>query len=691
MSDPLADPSAAQGAGSSSCGGVCGEGETAPTARDHVGDSESRAGWWRQRQWQLLATCYSLLATGIALEFLGGQDRVAAVAYAGAVVVGAYPSARDAWRALRRFRLTLATLVMVGALGAMLLGLWEEAAMLVAVYSLGGIFENRVVEEARKAVRDVKEMAPRNVLLVQDGIEAMAPIGRVEVGDLIRVRPGERVPLDGTVVQGHSALDESSISGEPLPVDRGPGDSVISGTLNGHGSLVVRVISRVEDSTIAEVIQAVDEARKNKSTLETFGERFSALYTPAMFGLALVVAAVPLVLGLSWSTWVYRALVVLVISCSCGILLSVPVATLSAVTAGVRRGLVIKGGAYLEAASRIDVVALDKTGTLTTGRPEVVAVRSFGGRTPGEVLALAAGVEAGSEHPLARAVLERTRQMGVEYATGTDFEALPGRGASATVSGKRVRGGSIRWAREEHILPRDTGTDLPEAGTTLLVWDASGPVGAICVGDATRPEALTALAELRASRIQRLVMMTGDGDFAAEAVGRELGGLEIVAGLLPTEKAAEVRRLQAEGHRVAFVGDGINDAPALAQADLGVAMGLRGTDIARATCDVVLVEDDLRRLVEVFSLGRRAVRIMRENVAVSVAGVVLLVGLALTGLVGLVPAIALNEGSALAVAANGLRLGRSPRDLRPRQARARGSTRSELPADVGGLQSGSFR
>ena len=548
----------------------------------------------------------------------------------------------------------------------MLLGLWEEAATLVAVYSLGGVFEHRVIEKARQAVRDVKDLRPRTAILVREKLEEEIAIEQVDVGDLVRVLPGARVPLDGSVVEGHSTVDESSVSGEPLPVDKGPGDSVVSGTLNTHGSLVVRVASRSEHSTIAEVIRAVEDARKNKSSLETFGERFSAVYTPAMFGLALAVAIGPTMLGLPWAAWVYRALVVLVISCSCGVLLSVPVATLSAVTAGARAGVVIKGGAYLEAASRVDVVALDKTGTLTTGRPEVVWVRGLRGHSTEEVLAMAAAVEQDSEHPLARAVLERARRAGIEFAAGTDFEAVPGRGVTATVLDRRVRVGSFRWAREDGIPLSDLSALPAGAGeTALLVWDVSGLIGTLAVGDRLRAEARAALAALRASGIRRVVMMTGDARSAAETIAREAGEIEILADLLPTEKAAAVRRFQQAGHRVAFVGDGINDAPALAQADLGVAMGLRGTDIARAACNVVLVEDDLRRLPGVFSLGGKSMCLMRENVAVSVVGVAVLVGLALTGLVGLVPAIAMNEGSALAVSANGLRLGRRGRNFPP--------------------------
>lgn len=618
-------------------------------------------GWSTQLRWQLLGLSYSLLALGLGLQFLLHQEFLSILAYGGSVAVGGYSPARGAYKSIRRLRLSIATLVIVGAIGAILLGLWEEAASLVAIYSLGGILEARVVAQARKALRDVQALAPATAILVGGTSESQVPVGFVDVGNLIRIRPGAQVPLDGTVIEGHSAVNESSITGEPLPVDKGSGDRLFAGTLNQNGALLVRVSSRAENSTVAQVIRAVEEARKNKSSLETFADRFGATYTPAMFALALVVAVIPGVLGLGWTTWIYRALVVLVISCSCGLIMSVPVASLAAVTAGARRGLVIKGGAYLEAASRIDAVVLDKTGTLTAGRPRARSVRGARGHTPDETLALAAGVEAASEHPLALAVLEYAGRTGAKPPPATEFVATPGRGASAHVLDRRISVGSFRWARESGISL--DGFD-PDGGSStgvarLAVWDVDGLIGVIDVGDSLRIEALEAVRSLRTAGVRRVVMMTGDGRSAAEATARELDDLEVRAELLPLEKAREVRKLQEAGYRVAFVGDGINDAPALAQADLGIAMGLHGTDIARATCDVVLMDDDLRRLPEILYVGRAATRIMRQNVAISIAEVAILVSLALTGVVGLIVGIALNEGSAIAVIANGLRLNKT--------------------------------
>lgn len=645
-----------------SCSGIAPE-LTSPRSGGKASESAPPAvdAWWTQPRWQLLGLSYSLLAFGFVLDLVLHQGFPSLVAYGGSIAAGAYPSARGAWNSLRRFRLSIATLVIVGAVGAVLLGLWEEAASLVAVYSLGGVLEARVVARARTALKDVRALAPPTAILVGTGSEFEVPVGAVGLGDLIRIRPGALVPLDGTVIEGHSAVDQSSITGEPLPVEKATGDTVFSGTMNQNGALLVQVTAKAEDSTVAHVIRAVEEARKNKSSLEAFADRFGAKYTTAMFALALGVAVVPGLLGLGWTTWVYRALVLLVISCSCGLIMSVPIASLAAVSAGARRGLVIKGGAYLEAASRIDVVVIDKTGTLTVGRPQVSSMQGAGDHSPEEALSLAASVEAASEHPLARALLEYAGRKGVKPAVATEFSASPGRGASAVVQGSRIWVGSLRWARESEIdlANLDPGGLASEGVARLAVWDAQTLIGVIEVGDTLRDEARQAVRSLMGVGIGRIVIMTGDARAAAESVAAQLGNVETRAELLPLEKAREVRELQRGGHRVAFVGDGINDAPALAQADLGIAMGLHGTDIARASCDVVLMDDDLRRLPEIFTIGRAATRIMRQNVAVSLVEVAILVALALTGVVGLVAGIALNEGSALAVMANGLRLNRT--------------------------------
>ena len=630
-------------------------------AKDSADVSGTTQAWWMQPRWQLLMTSYSLLGAGLCLQFLlhGGLPPI--ILFAGSIVAGAYPSAISAWISLRHFRLSIATLVIVAAFGAILLGLWEEAAELVAVYSLGGILETRAVGRARNAIQDVRALAPQTAVLNRNGVNEDVTVDIVVPGDLIRIRPGSLIPLDGVISEGNSTIDESSITGEPFPVEKGSGEKVFSGTMNGNGSLLVRVSSKAEDSTVAQIIKAVEDARNNRSSLETFAERFGAKYTSAMFFLALIVGVLPGMLGLPWSTWIYRALVLLVISCSCGLIMSVPVASIAAVTAGARRGIVIKGGASLESASDIDIVVLDKTGTLTVGRPQISLAFSAAGYSDEEVLAIAAGVETSSEHPLALALVEYAVQRNVTPCRATNFYAEPGKGASADLDGRRIWVGSLRWARESGITVKHTegSSASNRSNVRLAVWDKHSIIGLFDVSDLLREDAKQAVSSLAGCGISSVMMMTGDTRNEADAVARELGDIEVMAELLPHEKANEIRRLQSEGHRVAFVGDGINDAPALVQADIGIAMGHHGTDIAQASCDVVLMRDNLRDLPAVFELSRRTMRTMSQNVTVSIAEVVILVALALTGVVGLVAGIALNEGSAIAVMLNGLKLNRS--------------------------------
>jgi len=469
------------------------------------------------------------------------------------------------------------------------------------------------------------------------------------------------------VVEGGSAVDEAPITGESMPADKGRGDEVFAGTMNLNGVLTVRVTAASSETTLAQIIRTIEEARAHKSSYENFGERFGAVYTPAMFVLAALVATIPpLLFAQPFEPWFYRALVVLVISCTCGLVLSVPTAALAAISNGARRGLIVKGGAYLEAAARVDTVALDKTGTLSTGQPELTDVVPAEGVSREELLGLAAAVEAGSEHPIAAAVVRRAQKEGLAVPTSERFSALTGRGAVAEVEGERVFVGSPRLAAEEDIPTGELGAvaDLESAGkTAIVVWKSRKILGVLGIQDPLREEAAEAVSLLKERGVKRVVMLTGDNRRTAGALARQAGIDEVHAELLPDDKIRVVRELQERGHRVAMVGDGINDGPALARADLGIAMGVRGTDVARETGDIVLMDDDLRRLAEALSLGCRATRTIRQNVFFSVSLVAVLVPTALLGLVGLVPAIAINEGSALVVIANGLRL------LRPKPER----------------------
>jgi Cd2+/Zn2+-exporting ATPase len=622
--------------------------------------------WWKQTRQVLLALSASLLLFGLIFEWTGFADRLdggellARTLFGASILVGIYIPGRSAWGSLKRKRLTIDTLLVVGTVGAISLGLWEEAASLVVIFSWGEVMEVYASDRARRNVKALMELAPSSAILVRDGEERIMPVESVRAGNLIRIKPGSRVPLDGMVVEGVSAVDEAPITGESMPVDKEEGDEVFAGTMNQQGVLTVRIMAASSETTLAQIIRTVEAARAHKSSYENFGERFGAVYTPAMFVLAALVAALPSLFGQPFEPWFYRALVVLVISCSCGLVLSVPTAALAAISNGARRGLIVKGGAYLEAADRIDVVALDKTGTLSVGQPELTDVVQVSSSPREELLSLAAAVEANSEHPIAAAVVRRARVEGVNIPPSESFSALTGRGATAEVNGERVWVGSPRLAAEEGVLDGNLQAlrELESGGkTTIVAWrDGKVVLGVLGIQDPLRQQAAEAVVSLRERGVKRVVMLTGDNERTAEALAKQAGIDEVRAELLPDDKIRVVRELQERGHKVAMVGDGINDGPALAQADLGIAMGVRGTDVARETGDVVLMDDDLMCLSEVLSLGRRATRTIRQNVYLSVGLVAVLVPVALLGWVGLVPGIAINEGSALLVIANGLRL-----------------------------------
>jgi len=482
----------------------------------------------------------------------------------------------------------------------------------------------------------------------------------------VRVRPGERVPADGVVVVGASAFYQSAITGESIPVDRVPGDAVYSGTLNGQGSLVVEVTRPAADSTLARIIHLVEEAQGSKAPSQATVDRFAAVYTPLV-----IAAAAALALG-GWlvaddpRTWVYRALTLLVIACPCALVISTPVAIVSAIGTATRKGVLVKGGAALEAAGAARVVAFDKTGTLTEGRPRVVAVvaRNGGEGPEREVVALAAAVEALSEHPLGRAIVAFARHEGIAWPEARDFTAEPGRGARAVVDGRLVTVGSARWAREAVGLLAgplaEAVADIAAAGQTPLIVTVDGEaVGAIAVADTPRPEAAEAVASLRAAGIPHVAVVTGDTRATGSAVAAAVGADETLAETLPADKAAAVAALRRAHGPVVMVGDGVNDAPALAAADVGIAMGLRGTDVALEAADMALMRDDLSALAGVVRLSRRTTRVIRQNLALSLLVKVVALALAAVGLVGLWAAVLADMGTSLLVTLNGMRLARN--------------------------------
>jgi Cd2+/Zn2+-exporting ATPase len=559
------------------------------------------------------------------------------------------------------------TLAVLGAIG---IGELLEAATVAFLFALALLLESWSVGRARRAVRALLDVAPPTARVREAGRETVVPAEEVRVGQVVVIRPGERLPLDGEVVAGQAAVDTAPITGEFLPRSVGPGDPVYAGSISTDGALEIRVSRPASDTVIARIVRRVAEAGRRRSRAERWVDRFARVYTPAVFGAALATALLPPLLASgSWSDWFYRSLVLLVIGCPCALVISTPVSVVAALAAAARHGVLVKGGDLLEVPARLAAVAFDKTGTLTTGRPTVAAVTPVAGADERHVLAVAAALESRSSHPLAAAVLAAAATAGVEVVPAEAVRALPGRGVEGTVSGRQA------WLGSQRLLA-ERGQATPELlrlaaaaeriGRTVVMVGEDGHVcGLIALEDEPRAGTAAAVAALRRLGVDRLALLTGDNRETAEAVGRAVGLTDVRAALLPDEKVTEVERLRsaagADGLRaaVAFVGDGINDAPALAAADLGVAVGQGASDAAIETADVAFVTADLARLPWLIGHSRRTLAVIRANVAFALAVKAAFVVLTLAGHASLWAAIAADMGASLLVIANALRLLRS--------------------------------
>jgi Cd2+/Zn2+-exporting ATPase len=543
--------------------------------------------------------------------------------------------------------------------------------MLLVLFSLGHGLEHYAMGQARKAIRSLGRLTPKSAWVKRGADFTEVPIEDVAIGDVVRVRPAERVPMDGAVAAGNGSIDQSPITGESVPVEKGPGDDVFAGTLNGDGLVEVKVTRLAADSTVARMIRMVEEAQGQKSTTQRYAERFTRVYVPAVIAATVVMAVLPPVIGwLSWPEAFLRAMTLLVGASPCALAISTPAAVLAGVARAARHGILIKGGAHLESLGAIRCFAMDKTGTLTVGRPTLRRIAAFPGSTDEEVLRMAASLEDHSTHPLANAVTGAARTRNIAYAPAQDTQAIRGKGMSGTVDGKRVHLGALRLFEGEGTAPGTAGGPPSataearaaiasleqEACTAMLVAVDGHFTGAIGMIDGPRPEAAEAIATLHALGVRPVVMLTGDNQAVGNAVGRLVGVDEVHASLMPERKIELVRELQAKYGAIAMVGDGVNDAPALAAATVGIAMGKSGTDVALEAADVALMSDDLMRLPFAVGISRASRAIVRQNVFISMGMVFTLIPLAITGVVPIWLAVIMHEGSTVAVVLNGLRL-----------------------------------
>jgi Cd2+/Zn2+-exporting ATPase len=625
-----------------------------PGGHDHAAPADGR--WWTTAKARLTLASGAALAAAFGAGFLlpAAKDWIFIVA----MLVGLVPIARRAIAAAGNgMPFTIEMLMTIAAVGAVVIGAAEEAAAVVFLFLVGELLEGVAAGRARAGIRALAALVPKTALVERDGTTREIPADRLVLGDVVLVRPGERIAADGVVLSGESGVDESPVTGESAPVAKEPGAAVFAGTVNGEAALRIRVTAAAQDNTIARVVRLVEEAQEARAPTERFIDGFARYYTPAVVAVAALVAvAPPFAFGAGWDEWIYKGLAILLIGCPCALVISTPAAIASGLAAGARRGLLMKGGAVLETARKVTVVCFDKTGTLTAGKPQVTDILAAG-RPEVEVLALAAALEAGSSHPLAHAILSCAEAEGIARVPAEAAKAMGGKGVSGLVEGREVFLVSPRAAAALAPLGPELEAriaDLNSAGKTCSVVVADGAVaGVIAMRDEPRPDAADGISALAAQGI-RTLMLTGDNRRTAEAIGAALG-IEVRAELLPQDKLDAVGALKREGAVVANVGDGINDAPALAAADIGIAMG-GGTDVALETADAAVLHGRVKDVAAILDLSRRTMGNIHQNIAIALGLKAVFLVTTIAGITGLWPAILADTGATVLVTLNALRL-----------------------------------
>jgi len=624
----------------------------------HVHDDPADRGkrWYQTAKGKLVIFTALLLGAAWIIEYLAPE--IGKWAFVAACLIGVAPVAQRAFAALRMAQpFTIESLMTIAAIGALFINAAEEAALVVFLFAVGEVLEGVAAGKARDGIRALANLVPKTAQLVTGDTTREVPAASLNVGQTVLVRPGDRIPADGEIMDGTSGVDESPVTGESVPKTRGPGDAVFAGAINTEAALRVKVTKGAEDNTIARIIRLVEEAEEARAPTERFIDRFSRWYMPAIVAVAALVALVPpLAFDQPWDTWVYRGLALLLIGCPCALVISVPASIASAMSTGARRGLLMKGGAVIEAAAKVDVVTFDKTGTLTHGRPQVTDVVPFGATTEAELLAVAAGVETGSSHPLAIAILNKAKDAGVAALSSQDAKALTGKGVVATVGGAPAWVASPRYAMEngglEGLGLRQATIFEEDGKTAVAVFREKTPLGLIAMRDEPRADAKDAVRQLTAMGVTS-VILTGDNPRTASAIAGSLG-LKFEADMLPEDKLAYIREIGSKGG-VMMIGDGINDAPALKQASVGVAMG-SGTDVALETADAAILRDRVTDIPATIRLSRAAMANIRQNVTIALGLKAVFLVTSVLGLTGLWIAILADTGATVLVTLNALRL-----------------------------------
>ena len=616
-----------------------------------------------QADWELRRAILSGLAlvVGYGLEKFGVSAAAYIPIYVAAVVLGGWSNFRKAARALPRGNFNMSVLMSVAVVGAMAIGQYEEGASVAFLFAISEMLEGWTMEKARRSIRDLMDIAPKVAKVRRGGDEIDIPVEEIIVGDVMIIYPGEKIAMDGVIVKGESAINQAAITGESMPLEKGPGAEVFAGTLNTHSVLEVEVTKRVQDTTIAKIIHMVEAAHGNRAPSQAFVEKFAAIYTPVVMVLAAgIVFIPPLFFGLEWAPWIYRGLALMVVACPCALVVSTPVAIVSAISVAAKNGVLIKGGIHLEEMGAIRSIAFDKTGTLTKGKPAVTDVVLLNGITEEALLAAAASVEVRSEHPLAASMVKAAEERKLEFAPTEDFSAIAGRGAQGTVNGEMVYIGNPRLFVEMGIAMDEIAVIVErlqnEGKTAMVVGTREKFLGIIAVADEVREDSAKTIAALKQAGIQHTIMLTGDNAATAAAMAEKVGIDEFRSELMPQDKVSAMEELLKKYGKVAMVGDGINDAPALALATVGVAMGGAGTDTALETADIALMADDLSKLPFTIQVSKKALSIIRQNIGFSLAIKLVAILAVFPGWLTLWLAILADMGASILVTLNSLRL-----------------------------------
>jgi len=617
----------------------------------------------------LLSIVFLIIGWGISL-FLEDYANYAVAFYIAAIFIGGFRLFETGLKNLVRLQFDMKTLMTIAIIGAAIIGEWGEGATVVILFAISEALESYSMERARKSIQSLMDIAPKEALILRRNQELKVKVEDIQIGDLLLVKPGQKIAMDGVVVSGASSVNQAAITGESIPVWKQEGDEVFAGTLNGEGFLRVEVTKRSEDTTLAKIIHLVEEAQAERAPSQAFIDRFAKYYTPLIMVIALLVAVIPpLVFNLDWLTWIYQGLAVLVVGCPCALVISTPVAVVTAIGNAARNGVLIKGGIYLEEAGKLKAIAFDKTGTITTGKPVVTNVDHLIGEKE-EALMKMAALESQSQHPLAFAVVDyvKNEQINFPLKEVQDFSSVTGKGITGIIDGVQYYVGSPNFVQQ--VLKKRLSPKMQqliskrqsEGKTVVLFSNTQDVLLVVSIADKARKSSRAIMDSLKHLGIQKTIMLTGDNNRTAKAIGQEVHVSEVIGELLPEEKANEIKKIRNQYGKVAMVGDGVNDAPALAQATVGFAMGASGTDTALETADIALMGDDLKKLPFTIRLSRKTLSIIKQNITFSIGIKVLALLLVVPGWLTLWIAIFADMGATLLVTLNALRLLRMKED-----------------------------